>query len=150
MGMSTQRTNRRTRVAERLALAVLLNVGLAIAQAGPELDGTPALTAPPPAGQSGAMLILKPDEPQPLGDGRTIVLTDLVEKRLVPNRRSMMRARFTISGAGPDRAIELTSDEPCMSVDGVVLEYVGGWRSEAQLKVTFAADGRVPADGTGR
>ncbi len=126
------------KVATGFAVVSLLLAGATNPLSAAETDPASVLTAPAAPGQAGAMLILEPDQAQSLGDGRRIVLTDLVEKRMVPDRRSMMRARFTISAEGaPDRNIELTSDDPRVEIDGAVIEYLGGWRSEARLRVTL-------------
>ena len=79
-------------------------------------------------------LVLKEGERKNVDDHLIVEVVDITEKWLLPNRRAMMRITLNfISDKGTD-TLQVTSDEPVFIYGEYNITYLGGWRSEVQLR----------------
>ena len=80
-------------------------------------------------------ITLKENESYNVNNEFSIKVIEIVEKRLYPDRRPMMRITLEFVIKKEKKQIFLTSDDPVICLDNYKITYLGGWRSEAQLKI---------------
>jgi hypothetical protein len=80
-------------------------------------------------------ITLLPDRPCRMDDRLTVTVHQIVEEWLPPDRRSVMLISLHMKTPEREADVSLSSDEPHLVWERYEFEYLGGWRSEVQLRI---------------
>lgn len=78
---------------------------------------------------------LLPDKPYLLDKNTTLTAISILEKRMPPNRRSVMKISLRFKTPENKQIVVFDSDHPKLSWNGYEFEYTGGWRDSVELKI---------------
>ena len=74
-------------------------------------------------------------KPYILDENTTITVLSILEKRMNPDRRSVMKISLRFQTSDNKKTITFDSDHPKISWNNYEFEYLGGWRTEVKLKI---------------
>jgi len=93
------------------------------------------MQGPEPSMGTNTAVTLKPDQPFDVNGRLTLLVTELAEKWLSPDRRPMTRATILLITRHRSEKIVLTQISPTASWRQYEFWYLGGWRSEVRLSI---------------
>ena len=80
-------------------------------------------------------ITLFPNKPYDLDNTTTITVMTIIEKRMSPDRRSVMKITLKFKSSNKTKTIVFDSDNPNFSWQDYKFKYLGGWRTKVELKV---------------
>ena len=81
------------------------------------------------------VISLFPNKPYALDDDTSITVMSILEKRMSPDRRSVMKITLKFKHSNKSNTVVFDSDHPDFSWNNYKFEYMGGWRNKVELKV---------------
>ena len=80
-------------------------------------------------------ITLREKKPHSVNTHLIITVLQIIEKRMSPDRRSVMKITLRMQTPEKDEKIQITSDKPTLNWMGYTFKYTGGWRDEVRLKL---------------